>query len=150
MEGASCEYLALIRLAAGNAEAAELEARKAIIVASQPTPLPLNIAESLAILAQALLAQGRVPEALEAARDAHERLVALGGIDDGESIISLAWAEALSAAGDQAGARAAIAQAKSRLLERAAKILDPAARDGFLTRVPENARTLACAADWSA
>jgi hypothetical protein len=33
-------------------------------------------------------------------------------------------------------------------VERAAKITSPAARDDFLTRVPEHARTLALAKEW--
>ncbi len=147
MEGAAFEYLALIRLEAGDAAGAEEDARRALERAREPTLLPLNEAESLAILARTLLAQGRAEEALEAARAGLEGLERLGGIDDGEAIIRLAWAEALSATGALEQAREATRAARERLLHRAGKIVDPRWKESFLANVPENARTLARAAD---
>ena len=94
------------------------------------------------------LAKGDVSEAAAAAREAMELLEELGGIDEGESLVRLVHAEALSASGDFAGARRMIATARERLLERAAKISDPAWRASFLERVPENARTMALARAW--
>ncbi|HVK77242.1 MAG TPA: protein kinase [Kofleriaceae bacterium] len=143
MEGASLEYLALILLEAGDPVAAERAAREALAIASAEPVLPLNQAESLAIVARALLAQGRGDEAVILARRGLEQLDSLGGIDDGEAIIRLTWAEALAAAGRTAEAAAAGLRARARLLERAAAISDPALRASFLERVPENARTLA-------
>jgi hypothetical protein len=55
------------------------------------------------------------------------------------------YAEALSAAGKATDFAAAIAEARERLLARAAKISDPAWRERFLTAVAENDRTLALA-----
>ena len=147
MEGASLEYLALIRLEAGDVAGAERAAREALAVASAEPPLPLNQAESNAILARCLLAAGRTAEAGTLARLALDQLDALGGIDDGEAIIRLTLAEALAAAGDRAAAATAIAHARDRLLHRADAISDPALRASFLGRVPENARTLALAAE---
>jgi tetratricopeptide (TPR) repeat protein len=149
MEGASREYLALIELAAGDPAAAAAHARAAIEIAQAPTLLPLNVAESLAILSQALLAGGRTAEAIGAARRAMTMLEELGGIDDGEALIRLAFAEALAAAGDLPAASAAIAAARERLLGRAARIGDERLRRSFLERVPENAETLARAAQWA-
>ena len=57
----------------------------------------------------------------------------------------LVHAEALRAAGLEAEFRAAIAEARSHLLARAAKISDPEWRRRFLGAVPDNARTLALA-----
>ena len=57
-------------------------------------------------------------------------------------------AEALFAHGDRAGAEAAIRAARDRLDERAARIGDAALREGFLRRVPDNARTLELARAW--
>jgi tetratricopeptide (TPR) repeat protein len=149
MEGASLEYLALIELAASNAHAAETAARGALSVASVEPALPLNQAESLAILARALLAQGRNEEALRAAQSGLEGLERLGGIDDGEAIIRLTFAEALWAAGDEEAARTAIAAARTRLEERAVRITDARVRASFLEAVPENQATLRRAADYS-
>jgi tetratricopeptide (TPR) repeat protein len=146
MEGASLEYLALIELDAGDPAAAIEAARGACAVAEAEPILPLNLSESLAILGQGLLAAGRPHEALAVARRALEMLEGLGGIDDGEAIIRLTWAEALIATGDTDGGRAAIGAARERLLQRAARIPDEAMRAAFLQRVPENRRTLELAA----
>lgn len=150
MEGASLEYLALIRLEAGDITGAERAAREALAVASAEPVLPLNRAESNAILARTLLAAGRANDALALARSALEELEALGGIDDGEAIIRLTLAEALAATGDRTAAAAAVGRARDRLLERSDAISDPALRASFLGRVPENARTLAMAAELGA
>jgi eukaryotic-like serine/threonine-protein kinase len=149
MEGASLEYLALIELAAEDLPAAENAARGALAVAAAWPPLPLNHAESLAILSRTLLAQGRFDEALRAASDGLDELRRLGGIDDGEAIIRLTYAEALWATGDREGAREAILAARQRLEERARRISDLALRESFLERVPENAATLRLARDYS-
>ncbi len=150
MEGASQEYLALIRLEAGDVAGAERAARDALAVASAEPVLPLNRAESNAILARALLAAGRAGEALALARAALEELEALGGIDDGEAIIRITLAEALLATGDVAAAAVAVGRARDRLLARADAISDPGLRSSFLGRVPENARTVALAAELAA
>jgi hypothetical protein len=148
MEGASLEYLALIELAAGDALAAEAAARGALQVASIEPALPLNQAESLAILGQTLLAQKRDVEALDVALRGMKMLEELGGIDDGEAIIRLTLAESLHKTGDTAAAHAAISSARDRLLLRAAKIVDDRLRQAFLEQVPENQKTLALAKNW--
>ncbi len=88
------------------------------------------------------LAEGRPAEALAAAEEAISLLTALDGIEEGEALIRVVYAEALAAAGDAAGARAAAAEARERLLARAARVVDPELRRSFLERVPENARTM--------
>jgi len=142
MEGASLEYLALIQLAAGALGDAEMSARQALAVASAPPVLPLNQAESWSILARVLLARGKTAEAVEWATAGLDALERLGGIDDGEAIIRLTHAEALAAVGRATDARHALERARERLLERAARLADPALRASFLERVPENARTM--------
>ena len=143
--GASHEYLALIRLAAGDVARAEDAARVALEIAAEAPVLPLNQAESLAILARVLLAQDLPARALGLASEGLVMLEQLGGIDDGDALIRLTHAEALEAAGEHAAARAAIAKAVARLEERAGRIADPAWRAGFLEHVPEHARTRALA-----
>ena len=54
------------------------------------------------------------------------------------------------ATGNHDAARATIATARARLLERAAKISDAALRESFLTNVRDNARTFALANLWNA
>ena len=85
--------------------------------------------------------------ALAAAREAHDALERLGEIEEGESMVRLAYAEALGASGRRDEARAALAVARQRLLARAERIGEPAWRHRFLHEVPVNARILALAED---
>jgi eukaryotic-like serine/threonine-protein kinase len=62
--------------------------------------------------------------------------------------IRLVRAEALHATGAQDAARAAITEARSRLLAIAEKIEDPAYRRSFLEDIPVSARTFALARTW--
>ncbi|MFO0759125.1 MAG: protein kinase [Byssovorax sp.] len=144
MEGASRIYLGLIHLDAGDARTALAEA---VTVTGDAACSPPLRASALALQAEALLRQGRGAEALAAAREAMDTLGGLAGIEDGESRIRLVYAEALREAGDLTAARAAIGEARARLLKRAAKVADETLRASFLERVPENARTLAVAGE---
>src|SRR5262249_404337 len=89
-----------------------------------------------------LVAQGKAAEAVAHAVEGNGILVELGGTDDNEAVIQLAWVEALNAAGDPR-TRAAAAQARDALLARAARISDPALRHTFLTGLPEHAGPVA-------
>jgi tetratricopeptide (TPR) repeat protein len=140
MEAASRIYLAMLQLLAGDAEGAVREAAAVTDDAACAQPIR---AGALSVQADALLAAGQIERALAAAREAMDILEGLTGIEEGESLIRLAFAEALAAHGDLPAARAAIREARERLLRRAAKVGDPALRQSFLERVPENARTLA-------
>ena len=140
-------YLAMILALAGEREAAAREARR---VADGAESTPTFRAYARSILADLHLAgvPCRAAEALADAEQAMSILTSLDGIEEGESLIRVVYAEALAAAGDHGSARAAIVEARERLLARAAKIVDPALRESFLARVPENARTLARAREW--
>ncbi len=141
MEGYCHAYLARIHLAAGELDAA---VREASAVARVPAAAPTLRATAAALHARVLLALGRVDEGLAAAGEAHALLVAAGGgLEEGESLVRLVYAEALAAAGREAEAREAREAAKERLLARAARITSPAWRERFLTQVPDNAATLA-------
>jgi tetratricopeptide (TPR) repeat protein len=139
MAGSARAYLAQIALLAGDFAEAEQEARAAAEALRVAPPLR---AGALSVLARALLAQGRAAEALVCAREAFSQLETLGSLEEGESMVRLAYAEALAALGAERSAAAA-SGARARLLERAARISDPAWREQFLRSVPENARTLA-------
>jgi tetratricopeptide (TPR) repeat protein len=140
-EAGSRTYLAEILLAAGDLDAAREEAERAAEMSAEER---LMRPYSLAVLARVRLARGDVASARTAAT------AALGGVDDvneGESTIRLAYAEALHAAGELEEARARIAAARQRLVERAAKISDEKLRDAFL-RLPLHVRTFALADEW--
>ncbi|WP_437476894.1 protein kinase [Sorangium sp. So ce1014] len=138
-------YLAKICVALGDFEAAEAEARAAVaLVQSAPT---LGV-PAYAVLARALLGLGRIDEAVRTATEANSMLESFGTLEEGESLVRLTYAEALSASGRQHEALAAIASARTALLERAEKLIDPAWRERFLRDVPDNARTLDLARQW--
>ncbi len=143
MGSLSRSYLARIHLFSGNLDTALTESRAAAEAASG-TPGPRAVA--LAVFAQVQLARGLAGEAHEAAREAHAVLEALGALDDGEALVRLAYAQALLSLGEEHRAAAVVAEARDRLLERAAKIGDPSWRQRFLTEVPDNALTLELAA----
>jgi tetratricopeptide (TPR) repeat protein len=142
MKGCARTYLAKIELLSLDPGAAEREARAAAEALVAAAPLR---AGALAVLARALLAQGRAAEALEAAHEAFSLLETLGTIEEGEALVRLVYAEALAANGKQPEFIAAVSAARDRLLTRAAKISDPVWRERFLTSVPDNAQTLSLA-----
>jgi eukaryotic-like serine/threonine-protein kinase len=95
-----------------------------------------------------LLAQGRAAEALAVAGEGEELIRTLGGAGSYEIPLRLAVAEARHAAGDAEGARAAIAEAKAAIDERAARIADAGHRAHFLERLPPNVRVRELARLW--
>ena len=150
-------YLATIRLFEGDLDGAEQAARAAVRGASAPT----SKCFALATLARAYLAristpphgqraanEGDVREALIAAHDAKRLLDATGGVEEGEALARVVYAEALAHAGDHDAARAAIKEAIDRLRVRASWLRDPEMRRTFMERVPENARTMELSRLW--
>ena len=139
LEMASRGYLSRILLLRGDLDGASREIRVPVGNAAQGSPAR---AHALAQLAEIQLAGRFVEGALTTAREAHRLLELLGGTDEGESQVRLVYAEALWGSGLHDEARAALQAAQARLRERAARIAEPRWRESFLTRVPENARTL--------
>ncbi|MEO5726405.1 MAG: protein kinase [Byssovorax sp.] len=107
-----------------------------------PPMFPRHRETTLATLASVRLSQGRVAEALAAAREAMSQEEPPRLRADHEPLIRLVYVEALHASGDQEGARAALGIARARLLGTADKIGDPELRRSFLEDVAENARTI--------
>jgi tetratricopeptide (TPR) repeat protein len=93
-----------------------------------------------ALLARALMAQGRTSEALHHARAAYARLEGPAALDGFEGTICLAMAECLRSIGDAVTAREVLRRAADRLGTLATAITDLAARRSYLTELPENAR----------
>ncbi|WP_437978435.1 protein kinase [Sorangium sp. So ce295] len=145
IEGVSRAYLAWLLRSAGELEAAEKEAQRA--VALLETTKPFQVV-ALATRAEVMLARGRPSEALVEAREAMALLASLGKVEEGEELARLVYARALEATGDHPAARAAIADARDRLLATAARIDDLRRRDGFLQNVSENAQILELARAW--
>jgi tetratricopeptide (TPR) repeat protein len=143
MEGAARISLSEILLAKGDTEGAEREARAAV---EKLATFPPMRAQGLALLAAVLLARGRAAEAMTPAREAMEILQSSTGLETGEAMVRLTYAESLAANGDRESAREVLTAARDRLLARAAAIGDTESRERFLSVVPENARTLALAA----
>jgi eukaryotic-like serine/threonine-protein kinase len=134
-------YLARILLRRGEHGPAEAAARRAVGLLDAA---PGSRAMALAVLAQTLLKQGNQNEGLDRAREAMDLLRSLGALEEGEALVRLTFAEALSAACDPT-VSTIIGEARAALLARAANIEDPAMRKSFLECVEENAATLALA-----
>ena len=142
-EGAAQLYLSTIAWLAGDYEQSEQRARSACEI----LPAPLQ-PSGLASLSRAVLARGRIKEALQHARTANDLLTAIGHVEEYESLVRLMLAETLEASGDHVAAMDAIRNAAERLSLRAAQISTPAWRESFLTRLADNARTMRLAHDW--
>jgi tetratricopeptide (TPR) repeat protein len=143
MEGGSRTYLARTALARGDLDAAQAEATKAVQIA-EPGPLKTY---ALAALAEVHLRRNDRRGALALAQEARASFAAHGA-EECEGYVMLVCAEAEREAGDANVACDLIRAARDRLLERAAKIIDPAWRESFLAAVSEHARTLALARQW--
>jgi hypothetical protein len=139
-------YLGRIGILLGDFDYAEKHAREAV-AKSRESGGDTDEPTAQAILARALMEAGRVGEALEHAKAAFHHLESVEATSH-ESEVRLMYAEALHAAGDP-DALTAIEKARDRLLSRADQIRNPARRESFLTLVPENARTLRLASEWS-
>jgi hypothetical protein len=146
--------LARVHLHAGDHAAAAREAEAVVgtVTASMADVMSMSLirVEAQIVVASVALARGQPEEAFAAASEVMEWIEVRGGVGHQEGRLYLTRAEALLALGEVEAGREALAAARERLLERAANIEDPALRESFLGRVPENARTLALAAAWGA
>jgi len=135
--GSAGIYLSLAAFIAGDYALGIGAATRVLAMKIGP---PLRAA-ALAALARSELRSGRRPKALEHVTEAFAILAELVEIEEFETLLRLAYAEALRDCGRDE-ARPAIDEARRRVLAIAAK-LDTAHKDSFLTRVPENVATLA-------
>jgi tetratricopeptide (TPR) repeat protein len=147
LESAGRIYLSIICALAGDEAGAEREARGAIESAREN---PSFRAYAVAVLARALLAQGRTAEALDRAREANALLVEQTALEEGEEIVRLALAEALAATpgADPLEVQQAVRAVHERIRVDAERIADPELRKSFLERAGENARIVALAKEW--
>ncbi|WP_437332984.1 serine/threonine-protein kinase [Sorangium sp. So ce394] len=136
--------LARVLLLAGEPALAEVESRAAEALARD---VPERLPAAIATRARALLELGRAGEALAATTEALSLLESDRREEEG-FLVRLVHAEALSATGQAAEAKGAIALARNGLLVRAGRIGDPVWRERFLSDVPDHARILALAREW--
>lgn len=144
-EGRARAYLAAAYQMAKEHAAAEEETLAALPLLE---PLPAYRAGLLGLMTLALADKGDNEAAYFAGSEAMRIFEQLGGTVEGESVIRVAWAEALFAKGDVEGAKKAIKIARDRLLERANKIKNPEWRKNFIGTIQEHNRTLARAGEW--
>lgn len=143
-EGHSRAYLARVLGLLGDKEGARREISAALALTETARA---TYASVLAIQAQLSLLARSPEEALDVAHRAAALLQELGTVEEGEALIRLVYAEALLANQKEEEAKTALLEAKSRILTRADKIKAPKWRQSFLSRVPENAKTLSLAAE---
>lgn len=136
---------AQLRLLHGNHEAAAEDARRAIDLSPVA---PLRRLGAVATLSQSLLHSGRTAEAHQLAEEGLRQAESLGGGGYSELPLRLVAAEARDAVGDRRGARALIQIASTELSRRASLIPDQAARQRFLTQLPEHARIISLVEAW--
>lgn len=142
LAGVARGYLAGMLLETGEHDAALDEARSAVATLAKA---PALLCSALATLSRVHLAADRADDACEHSSRAMEILARIGDSAVGESSIRLAHVEALRAAGRDAEANQAIAEARVRVHARAALLADPELRRHFLD-MRENARILALGA----
>jgi tetratricopeptide (TPR) repeat protein len=143
LEGSARAYLAHALAERGELEAAAAEGEHAVSLLESVPPLR---AGALAALALVRLRQERAAEARALARQALAILEELGGLESGESLVRLAAVLTLEAVGEREEARAALAAARRRVIERADRIQGEWRRSFLAMR--ENARTLELAEAW--
>jgi tetratricopeptide (TPR) repeat protein len=138
-EGLSRAILASILIASRELADAEREARAAVAALESS---PAGRALGLAVLADVLLEQGRIQEALKVAGEADRLLEVAGRVIEQESLLRVVIADAHWASGSASTARDMVRRACARLREKARVIDDAEVLESFLRRVPENRRLL--------
>ncbi|HSQ64905.1 MAG TPA: protein kinase [Polyangiaceae bacterium] len=131
--GVRCS-IAEVQLRAGAHEESEKVAWQAVDDLRSARP---GRARALAVLAMAQVARGERDAALATSEQA-VTLAREAGVEGGEALVHIARVEALALAGSPEVAVAKRA-GRERLLAQATAIRDPALRESFLGRVPENA-----------
>jgi tetratricopeptide (TPR) repeat protein len=147
-EGRARAYLAGVHYFSNDMDEAQAEELRARPLLEDSPPYRAAL---MGFLTLTLVNKGASPDAIYVAGTESMRLFeAVGHVAEGEALIRVAYAEALSARGDVEGAKKAISAARDRLLARAAKIATPEYKRSFLGVVREHVRTLMRAGEWLA
>ncbi len=145
-EAYAMTYLARILAPLGQMDVAFNSARQAGLLAEN---VPGLKAFALAVQADILLTQGQPAAALDLATAAMSILLALEGVEEGESLIRVVHALALRGIGQDEEGKRWLKVARRGLRAKAARISDERWRKCFLENVPDNARLLQLAAKWA-
>ncbi len=138
-------YVARALLAQGDASVAGEQADAALTLLQLAPPFR---ALASSVRAEVFLDQKLASRALPFANQARAALTELGCVAEGEAHIRLTHARALYECGLLQEARAAIHDARERLLERASDVKDPNLRRQFLHKPALHARTFESAHAW--
>ncbi len=138
MEAMARGHYADLLLREGDPASAELHAREAMAIDGSPS----SRRRSEAALARALVARGRVAEAVPIAERLMEQVHGTEWAELGDVVVRLTAAIVAQASGDQKRYWAAVDEGKALVRARADTIRDPILREAFLTEVPENAAML--------
>jgi hypothetical protein len=141
--GIAYEHWARIELHEGRSAVALAERSRKIHVSG-----PLFALNATATLARALIAEGRLADAVSVAHEGLAVVAEFGGAGHCEVEMRLAACEAFVAAGERERARTELSEALHQIRIRAEDIEDPAWRQGYLTRNVENCRARALAEEW--
>lgn len=142
--GSAFIYLSRVHVKAGDLARA-IESAEAGV--ERTTAFPPMHALALGALSSALLAAGRAEEALARSTEGRAVLARIGSMEEGESLLALAHVEALIACGRRAEGVAIARAERERLVALAGTLGDAAMARAVLTRVSENARLIAIAAE---
>lgn len=136
-QGFALLHLSDTESSAGDYPLAETYGRQAIGIFAD-NPALLGFAQAL--VARALLGQGRGVEALALAKAAFNQLVTIGGQDDGEAIVRLTYIECLLESGLKEDAKFVLEASLKELQKKSLAIDEPAWRLAFIQGVPEHKR----------
>jgi hypothetical protein len=141
--GSAYEHWARIELHEGRAAVALAERGRTVLAFA-----PLYALGATATLARALVAEGRVADAVGVSHEGLAVVAEFGGAGCLEIDMRLAACEAFFAAGDRERARAELREALEQIRIRAEDIEDPRWRRSYLTRNVESYRARALAEVW--
>ncbi|MDC3986547.1 serine/threonine-protein kinase [Polyangium jinanense] len=144
-EAASFRVLAEIALSRGQASLAEAHARRAVTAVGDAGSMLMYWHGGTHL--RALVACGRVDEALATVEKRLPSFLALDGAGYFDVPFRLAVAETLFAAGDPAAGRDALDETRRQITLRAENIHDPTSRSRYLAK-KDNVRVFALAREW--
>ncbi len=138
-------YLARILVTAGDSAGASNAVADAERAAEQ---LPSIRAYALGVAATIRLERREMQKAEKLAQQAMQIIDQLHGIEEGEFLVRLTYAQVLRARGCELDAKRIMKESRRRLLKRAEKISESAWRKSFLNNVPDNRELLRIAESW--
>lgn len=144
-EAMTLVYAARIRARAGDFAGALAASTEAERVAEH---FPAIRAYALGVSASLHYGRRQFSNAEKLAHQAMDIVERLRGIEEGEALVRLVYAQSLRARGCEIDAKRILREARAKLLATAQKIGDDGWRKSFLTNVPDNGELLRVALEW--